>query len=622
MIQAHNVCLSFGKQVIFDDVSFTINDDQRIGLVGRNGSGKSTLLKAIAQQQHLDNGSIASAKNKKIAYMPQEVVLISDKSILDETLTAYVELQTIRQEIHDLEKKLQINADTGTVERYGHLQQQLIELNPGLIEAQTKEILQGLGFKAAQMQEPVSNLSVGWKMRVVMAKLLLQNADFYLFDEPTNHLDIVAKDWFLDFLRRSHVGFLLVSHERYFLDALCTEILELELGKATFYTGNYSQYVVQKEHNLGLLQSAYALQQKEIKQKTAFVERFRASASRAKSAQSALKQLEKIELIKVPPSPKTASFSFPPVIQPGKTVLEVNNLSCKFGEKEIFKNVSFSVERGEKVAVVAANGAGKTTLFNIIAGKVPKQSGSIKLGYNVDQTIFAQDQAKALDGNKTVFDNVVNAAPKKTEKNIRTMLGTFLFSNDDIYKKVSVLSGGEKNRVGMICVLLKDANFLLLDEPTNHLDIPSKEILLSALQAYQGTVLFVSHDHDFINHLATRIIELTPTGVVSYHGNYESYLEQKKHAQLVAQEIKYAQPTKTAKAPTDNKTEQELRKKSKKLEAKIEKLETEIKIVEHLFATLEYGKPEFAQAQERLQGLKNDLENSYAEWESVQTKLS
>lgn len=621
MIQANNICLSFGQQIVFDNVSFTINAPQRIGLVGRNGSGKSTLLKAIAHQQHLDDGSIATAKNKKIAYMPQEVVLISDKTILAETLTAFDELHTIQNDLKLLEEKLHHDADHAIVEEYAHLQQRLAEINPGLIEAQVKEMLQGLGFKPSQFTEPVSSLSVGWKMRVVMAKLLLQNADFYLFDEPTNHLDIVAKDWFLEFLKRASFGFLLVSHERYFLDALCTEILELELGKATFYKGNYSQYTEQKEHNLELLQSAYAQQQKEIKQKTAFIERFRASASRAKSAQSALKQLEKIELIALPPSPKTVAFSFPPVQQPGKVVLDVHNLSCSFDHKEIFKNVSFAVERGEKVAVVAANGVGKTTLFNIITGKIPKQHGGIKLGYNVDSSIFAQDQTKALDGNKTVFENVVDTCPKKTEKNIRSMLGAFLFSNDDIHKKVKVLSGGEKNRVGMVSVLMKDANFLLLDEPTNHLDIPSKEILLSALQTYEGTVLFVSHDHNFINNLATRIIELTPDGAYSYLGNYDSYLEQKKHAQTLAQETHYAQKQKIEKAPTDTKIEQELRKQSKRLEAKIEKLEKEISAIEHSFAELVYGTPGFTQAQEKLTNLNKELAAAYHEWEEVQERL-
>lgn len=621
MIQANNICLNFGQQTVFDDVSFTLNAHQRVGLVGLNGSGKSTLLKAIAHQQHLDDGSISAAKNKTIAYMPQEVVLNSELSVIDETLTAFGSLFAAQKELEHLETLLDHNPSEEVIERYAQLQQEVADINPTRLAAKAQEMLQGLGFSTQQIAAPVNTLSVGWKMRVVMAKLLLQNADFYLFDEPTNHLDIVAKDWFLDFLKNSKFGFLLVSHERYFLDTLCTEILELERGKATFYKGNYSRYVEQKEHAIEILQAAHTQQQKEIKQKEANIERFRASAARAKMAQSMIKQLDKIERITLPPSPKSVSFTFPPVQQPGKTVLEVENVGCAFGEKEIFKHVTFAIERGEKVGVVAANGVGKTTLFNIIAGKIPKQTGTVKLGYNVEQTIFAQDQTKALDGNKTIFENVVDACPRKTESNIRSMLGAFLFSNDDIHKKVKVLSGGEKNRVGMICVLLKDANFLLLDEPTNHLDIPSKEILLKALQTYKGTMLFVSHDHDFINHLANRIIELTPTGAHSYIGNYESYLYQKKHAQMLAQEQRYKQAPKIEKPPTDNKVELELRKTSKKLESKIERLEKDIKELEMAFALLEYGTPGFAQAQEKLLKLNTELSKTFEEWEGVQTKL-
>lgn len=627
MIQANNVCLSFGEQIVFDNISFTLNPHDRIGLVGRNGSGKSTLLKAIAFQQHLDEGSISISSRKVVAYMPQEVVLESDKNVIDETLHAHTQLQKLLREIAAIEKQLANHEPNIDLDHYTHLQAELAELNPARIKAEAVRILTGLGFNEDHMEKPVSALSVGWKMRIVLAQLLLKKADFYLFDEPTNHLDIVAKDWFLDFLKSSDFGFLLVSHEKYFLDMLCTEILELELGKATFYSGNYSKYVVQKQHNLDLLLAAQVQQQKEIKQKKATIDRFRASASKARQAQSMIKAIEKIELITLPPSPKTLNFTFPPIQQPGRIVLEGKNIAQKFGARTIFDNANFEVERGEKVAVVAPNGVGKTTLFNLIIGQLPLEHGTITYGYNVFPTIFAQDQTKSLDGNKTIYENVLERCPKKTESQIRSFLGSFLFSNDDVHKKVKVLSGGEKNRVGMVCVLLQDANLLLLDEPTNHLDIPSKEMLLSALKAYKGTMLFVSHDHDFINHLATRIIELTPHGTHSYIGNYESYLYQKKVQQAANMTDEERQKIETQEQiknePKVKKVNAyDLTKQSKKLESKISNAEREIAKQELHFATLLYGTPDFKQAQEKLTKLKADLEYFMKEWESIQEQLT
>lgn len=637
MIQALNVCLSFGDQIVFDDVSFTINQHQRIGLVGRNGSGKSTLLKAIAHQQHLDEGVIATSNKKVVAYMPQEVVLESNKSILEETLTAFETLHALEQESIALELALDNDPTHEQLERYAEVQAELADLSPAAARAKTQKILAGLGFEEAHLDKQVNTLSVGWKMRIVLAKLLLKNADFYLFDEPTNHLDIIAKDWFLEFLRNASFGFMLVSHEKYFLDMLCTEILELEFGKATFYSGNYSKYVVQKEHDLEILHNSYEQQQRELKQKMATVERFRAKASKAGMAQSMLKAIDKIERITIPPSPKTVAFNFPPIVQSGRIPLEIDNVGYSFGEKHIFSGASFQVERGEKIAIIAANGVGKTTLFNVIIGKLKAQTGTITFGYNVHPTIFAQDQTQSLDVNKTIIENITERSPKKTEQAIRSFLGAFLFSKDDIHKKVKVLSGGEKNRVGMVSVLLQDANLLLLDEPTNHLDIPSKEILLNALQAFKGTILFVSHDHDFINSLATRIIELTPQGTNSYIGNYEAYLYQKKvNQQREKSEAKEKQTNqKKAEAASHAVQQEELdqaaknepkalnyeqAKLLKKLENKIEKIEKEIKTQEQTFVEYIYGTTAFDSAHAKLQTLKQEHQKLLAEWEELQNK--
>jgi ATP-binding cassette subfamily F protein 3 len=381
--------------------------------------------------------------------------------------------------------------------------------------------------------------------------------------------------------------------------------------------------------------SAYAQQQKEIQQKTATIERFRAKASKAKMAQSMIKSLDKIERITIPPGPRNVSFSFANIQQPGKVVLTVNDVSQSFGSKQIFEHVSCEIDRGEKVAVIAPNGGGKTTLFNIITGSLPLQKGTITWGHNVHHAIFAQDQSAILDANKTIIENIKDRCPKKTEQTIRTMLGSFLFSNDDVNKKISVLSGGEKNRVGMTTILLQDANVLLLDEPTNHLDIQSKEILLKALQNYTGTIIFVSHDRDFVNDLATHILELTPHGVSKYVGNYDSYVYQKNMVASgnassfaypgsqtrQASADKHRQETPTLETSSSSKNNFELRKKSQALERKIEKFEEWIKQVELKFADLVYGTEEFTKAQANLAKLKKDLATTMGEWEAIQKEL-
>jgi ATP-binding cassette subfamily F protein 3 len=555
--------------------------------------------------------------------MPQEVVLQSNLSILEETLTTFTQLHTLQQEALHLEQLLVINPDTTTLDRYALVQEQLAGFAPEQLAAQTKKMLMGLGFSTQQLDQPVSNLSVGWKMRIVLAKLLLQDADFYLFDEPTNHLDLMAKEWFLQFLKESSFGFMLICHERYFLDELCDKILELELGKATWYTGNYSHYLVQKEHAIELLKAAKIQQEKELKRKWETVERFRASASKAKMAQSMIKALEKIEIITLPPSPKNVSFSFPPVQQSGKLVVSAQNVAHAFEAKTLFSDVSFEIERGQKIAIIAPNGVGKTTLFNLITGALPLQQGKITFGHNVSHAIFAQDQNKVLNLQETILDNIKRLCPKASEQTIRSFLGAFLFSSDDILKKVKVLSGGEKNRVGMVSVLLQNSNLLLLDEPTNHLDIPSKEILLRALQEFKGTIIFVSHDRDFINALATHVIELTPQGAHPYHGNYDSYVQHKAFLPTTdAQKQSMTSETKESEAHNDIKKQPfELVKKGKKLEDRIAKIEQQIQQIQESFADLDYGTPAFKAAQDKLENLQDDLKKTELEWEMLQKEL-
>lgn len=628
MINGYNVCLEMIQQVIFNDISFVFDQEERIGLVGRNGSGKSTMLKVIAGQQQLDKGAVSIQKGKTIAYLSQDVVLSSDKSIVEETYTSFAHIAGLLAEQQAIEAQLDTNPDDldELLERYAIVCEKLLYIDQDGMRAEAKKVLMGLGFKPEQFDQPVATLSVGWKMRIVLAKLLLQKADFYLFDEPTNHLDIVAKDWFLQFLKRAPFGFVLVCHDRYFLNQLCTEIFEIERGNGKRYVGDYNNYEKQKAHDEALLEMQYKNQQRDIKQKEETIERFKAKASKAAMAQSMMKALDKVDRIELPPKAPDINFNFPPIAQSGSVVLTIEGVGQAFGDKQIFKDVSFEVQKGQKIALVASNGVGKTTLFNLIAQKLPLQTGTVTVGHNVFSTVFDQDQTASLALDKTILENITESCPKVLEQKIRAFSGSFLFTKDSINKKVGVLSGGEKNRVGMIKVLLQNANLLLLDEPTNHLDIQSKDILLTALQSYQGTILFVSHDQDFVNKLATDIVELSVNGAKEYQGNYELYLYQKQQEALKVQQAPDAnvvnkKSDKNKKDSAAAAPQQAVLSASeiKALEKNIQKLEHEISRTENRFAELTFGSSQFNDAQKKLADLKKELEVTLAQWETSQS---
>jgi len=637
MLLAKDLCLSFGTRALFDHISLSVQDGQKVGLVGRNGAGKSTLLKVIAGNQRMESGVIEIERGKKIAYMPQEVVLLSNKSILDEAFAVFDSIQKAQVELAELERYFDDpttdKSDEEKIERYAHLQEELSQVDAGALLVETKRVLQGLGLGPDRWDKPVEQLSVGWKMRLVLAKLLLTKADLYLFDEPTNHLDIVAKDWFVEFLKNASFGFLLVSHDRFFLDHVCEYIFALERGNGKMYYGNYSQYLEQRQRDKELLEKAYVEQQRDIKQKMAFVERFKASASRSTQAQSVLKQVEKIERIEIDRKPPTLKLRFSSVQRPGKVVLNVENVSKTFAGQTIFKDATFEINRDDKVALVAANGVGKTTLLSIIMGQYPIETGTVTFGHNVTTAFFEQDQERSLNQNKTILEEVEDTCKtSEARQQARALLGAFLFPGDDVKKKISVLSGGEKNRVAMVKVFLANANVLMLDEPTNHLDLESKEILLKALQQYPGTILFVSHDRTFLDDLASRILELTPTGVRSYVGNYESYLYQKG-----LQESAAAGSTAPGKAPQKPDAAQaiqkqaeaakphvagreayEMRKKLSSLEGKIKRYEEELVKLNASFESLEFGMPAYLETQARIKKLQETLKTAIAEWESLQ----
>ena len=617
MIFIKDICLSFGSQTVFDHISLSIESNDRIGLVGRNGSGKSTFLKALVQEHALDSGTISIAANGTLSYMAQEMVLQSTKTIFEETMRSYQRIGTLREKAIALEILVE-QEDPQAVQEYAVLMEELRYCAVDDAIREVKEMLLGLGFKETQLHDGVDTLSVGWQMRIVLAKLLLQKADFYLFDEPTNHLDIVAKDWFLDFLKKAPFGFMLVCHDRYFLDQVCDSIFELERGKGTWYKGNYTDYEQQKEHNREALEAAFHQQQRDLVHKQKIMDKFRATASKASTVKNMQKAIDKMEKIELPPTQKTVRFSFSTTSRPERIILEVKNLSFAFGEKTIFEHVDFKIERGNKIAIIAPNGGGKTTLFNVLIGRYPQKTGTITFGYTVKKAIFEQEQHKVLDPRKTILEEIFAGVSHKSEQQIRTFLGSFLFSRDEVLKKTGVLSGGERNRVSMVKVLLQDAHFLMLDEPTNHLDIQSKEILLQALQQFEGTLLFVSHDQAFVNALADHIFELTPQGIHAYEGNYESYKEQKKYALTHGETTDNHQDL--SKQKKNNSESTALKKEIQQWERSIAKCEQALEKIHASFADLDYGTPAFDEAQKRMIALEKELAQATSQWEQLVLK--
>lgn len=619
MIQLKDLTLFFGQQTIFNHISFNIDTQHKIGLVGRNGAGKSTLLNTIAGFQKPDDGTISIAASITIAYMKQDVVLTSSRTILMEALSARPTLATILDELSDLEPKIENNSATEKeFVHYAQLHNDLHEQQFETTKAKAQQMLVGLGFTQEQFNAYVDTLSVGWKMRLVLAKLLLQEADFYLFDEPTNHLDLSAKDWFVDFLCNAPFGFMLVSHDKYFLDTVCNHICEISRGNLTCYTGNFDTYIAQKEAQAEQIEKKFEQQQKMIQQKTATIKRFAAKATKARMAQSMLKSLAKIELIEPESEEKAVAISLPKTTQPGKIVLTINNLQFGFSDTPIFDHASCEILRGHKVALVAPNGTGKSTLLNVIMGKYKAKSGTMTFGHNVTATFFEQDQNKSLNHKNTILQEVESVCRTSEDRaRVRGLLGAFLFSGSDVEKPISVLSGGEKNRVAMVKILLAHANFLILDEPTNHLDLISKEILLNALTQFDGTLLFVSHDRDFLNNLATDIIELTPTALHHYSGNYDEYLYHKQQAVTTIPTKSQEQIHNTKQPTPENSTQRAHRKQVQQLESLINKLEKQHAALVNEFETLTYSSPMYQKKLDELKTLEKKVQEHYAAWETL-----
>ncbi|GAC1365026.1 MAG: ABC-F family ATP-binding cassette domain-containing protein [Acidobacteriaceae bacterium] len=533
MLQLSAAGKRFGPKLLFEDTNWLITPDERTGLVGGNGTGKSTLLKVLAGQETLDYGTLTRAKGMTLGYLPQDGLALSGRSVFDECLSVFDALRGLEQEGEELSHKLAEHdpasaAYAAAAERYSHIADVLHANDIYTLDYQVGTVLGGLGFEKADWLRRTEEFSGGWQMRIALAKLLLQKPSLLLLDEPTNHLDLETRNWLEDYLRNYPNAFVLISHDRYFLDVTVGKTVELWNKRAHFYFGNYEKYLKQKEERRLQLMSAYKNQRDQIEHLESFINRFRAQATKAKQVQSRIKELDKIERIEVPEDEATIHFTIPQPPASGRTVIEVTGLTKHYEPKRVLEDVNFTIDRGDRIALVGANGAGKSTLIRMLAGLEPPTRGTIRLGHNVLADYFAQDQYKVLDPAAKMLDDISGIAPKVSQVELRSLLGCFMFSGEDVFKPLGVLSGGERNRYAMAKMLVSPANMLLLDEPTNHLDLRAKDVLLDAIRKFSGTVLFVSHDRYFIDGLATRVFEVEDRRVHIYPGNYEDYLWRKQ----------------------------------------------------------------------------------------------
>jgi len=650
MIQLSGAGKRFGHKLLFENTDWLITPRDRVGLVGANGTGKSTLMKILAGLDTFDYGSLIVAKGTTAGYLPQDGLSLSGRTVFAECMAVFTELHAMERELETLTNRIS-ELDHASPEyadvadRYHSLEHEFRTRDGYSIEAEVGRVLQGLGFRKEDWERQTDEFSGGWQMRLALAKLLLQKPNLLLLDEPTNHLDLEARNWLEEYLHDYPYALVLISHDRYFLDVTVNKIAEIWNKRFWFYTGNYDKFLSQKTQRNEQLQAAYKNQRDRIEQLEVFINRFRYQATKAKQVQSRIKELEKIERIEIPPEEKTIHFTFPQPKPSGRIVAEFEGVAKSYGkidggEKEVFRNVSFMIEKGDRIALVGINGAGKSTLIKLLAGTERTTRGEFRLGHNVQADYFAQDQYKELDADARMIDDLGNASPGSTQTELRSLLGCFLFSEDDVFKKIGVLSGGERGRYALLRLLLHPANFLLLDEPTNHLDLRAKDVLLDALMEYTGTVVFVSHDRYFIDKLATRVFEIGEGKVEVYPGNYEDYLWRKqggntKQDEAIRRQLKEVEPepekpsngNQAADAVPAAKGKRLNPIKRKKMEDRIRELEAEISRAETMIARCETALQDYVSADES-QHQSQQLDQQKAahaaflkEWEELSQSL-
>jgi ATP-binding cassette, subfamily F, member 3 len=630
MIQFSGAAKRYGPKTLFENLDWLVTPNERTGLVGANGTGKSSLLKVLAGIEGLDSGNLTVQRGITIGYLPQEGLSLSGRSVLAECMTVFAGLRALEQEQEELAHRMAeldpASEEYADVAERFHLVEGQFRAHDGYsIEAQVGTVLSGLGFSQHDWQRHTEEFSGGWQMRIALAKLLLEKPNLLLLDEPTNHLDLEARNWLEEYLADYPHAVVLVSHDRYFLDLTVRRIAELWNKGLHFYTGGYSRYEEQKTERRAQLQAAYSNQRERIEQLEAFINRFRYQATKAKQVQSRIKELERIERIEIPPEEKAIHFRFPQPKPSGRVVAEFQGVAKSYGDHPVFSGASFFIERGDRVALVGVNGAGKSTLIKILAGVEPVTSGEYILGHNAQPDYFAQDQYKELDPGARMLDDLSTVAPRATNTELRSVLGCFLFSEDDVFKTIGVLSGGERNRYALARMLMMPSNFLLLDEPTNHLDMRAKDVLLTALEEYTGTVVFVSHDRYFIDHLATRVFEIEDGKVTVFPGNYEDYLWRKAGggqapvAGLNGRPGSHAGPALAPKTPEKRVNPlklEKMEKQRKALEQEVARLEAEIAGYENQLSNF-VSVEETQRTSELLESRRADLSARMAEWEKV-----
>jgi ATP-binding cassette subfamily F protein 3 len=631
MIQLQGAGKRFGHKLLFENCDWLITPREKTGLVGGNGTGKSTLLKIICGMESLDYGSISYTKGIKLRYLPQDGLTLSGRTVFAECMTVFADLHEMEKELETLHHKLAeldpMGAEySAAADRLHHIDSEFRNRDGYAIEAQVGTVLDGLGFKKEDWARRTEEFSGGWQMRIALAKLLLEKPNLLLLDEPTNHLDLEARNWLESYLTNYPFGYVLISHDRYFLDTTVNRTVEVWNKKVWFYSGNYEKYLAQKAERKAQLEAAYKNQHDRVEALEAFINRFRATATKAKQVQSRIKELEKIERIEIPPDEQTIHFSFPQPKPSGRIVAEFKNVSKSYGAKHVFSGANFVIERGDRIALVGVNGAGKSTMIKLLAGAEPLTSGEYTLGHNAMPDYFAQDQYKELDPERRMLDDLGDAAPRSTNTELRTLLGCFLFSDDDVFKKIGVLSGGERNRYALARMLLAPSNFLLLDEPTNHLDMRAKDVLLDSLSKYSGTVVFVSHDRYFIDNLAARVFEIEDGHVHVYPGNYEDYLWRKAggpeqvQAAVVAPEPEPVAVVADSKKRVNPMKLQKLRTRLREVESEVASLESEI--AQHDAALADFkSMEETVRLSEVVAERRKELEARVAEWERVSAEL-
>jgi ATP-binding cassette subfamily F protein 3 len=539
MIALQNIRLQYGERFLYKDVSATIGTSDRIGLVGSNGAGKSTLLKVLCGLEEVDGGKVDKANYVTFGYLPQDGIEMHGRTLFKETELAFADVLGLKAKVVEAEKRLD-EMDTSSEEFYetleliGAWEHRLEDLDAGKLPSRIESVLLGLGFSSSDIQRKTEEFSGGWQMRIALAKLLLANPSLLLLDEPTNHLDVTSQKWLEDFLLRYEGSLLMISHDRGFLDIICNRTFELSMGSLHVYSGNYSVFETQSAERKELQMKAYKSQQKEIQQAEQFINRFRAKASKARQAQSRIKALDKIERIQIEKEEDGVAFSFAPPPRSSQTVINLVDVSKSYGDLQVIRDANLRIERGDRIVVVGVNGAGKTTIAKVIAGVEPFQSGEREIGGSTYISYFGQHQADELDKSLTVLETLEESAEGKNTTNIRSILGTFLFRGDDVFKKVNVLSGGERNRLALAKMLARSANFLILDEPTNHLDMRSQDALQNALKEYTGAYLIVSHNRAFVDPLARKVLEVRKDGLSLFPGNVSDYLRHLEVVEAVA----------------------------------------------------------------------------------------